>query len=408
MKQIATNNKSLKNITLKPMPDISMKPDLNETIRNMVVIVRNEIMAHKKSLDITDGAFVENIITQIREENCSFSCEKECNEYYYNVVRTTLWSYVNEKESSEIINQLKSGDLLFSQKFFYGTNNNKCNISRFRSKILAQIKQTYHVDMSIQEFGNIVYNFLWDKGTWSVLDNYAGKGSFFCWLERVCYHEVIKALEEMKIINVSRERTTRNTRLLGPSVSPDIWYLIISDIMQDGRRKNLLMAKYVYRKNEVSMEEEFNMNTEELRKEIKKAEDILKDRLICSDSYYETLVLRDKSPRNIEVSEEYIKDFAKWIDEQNDISQLADVFGVDMNNGELSDKIVKFLYDFSEKMKWTDDERIIWQLRFIENISPVELAERYGKTRTWIDQKYSKINIKFRKAIREWWKENAQ
>lgn len=408
MKQIATNNKSLKNITLKPMPDISMKPDLNETIRNMVVIVRNEIMAHKKSLDITDGALVENIITQIREENCSFSCEKECNEYYYNVVRTTLWSYVNEKESSEIINQLKSGDLLFSQKFFYGTNNNKCNISRFRSKILAQIKQTYHVDMSIQEFGNIVYNFLWDKGTWSVLDNYAGKGSFFCWLERVCYHEVIKALEEMKIINVSRERTTRNTRLLGPSVSPDIWYLIISDIMQDGRRKNLLMAKYVYRKNEVSMEEEFNMNTEELRKEIKKAEDILKDRLICSDSYYETLVLRDKSPRNIEVSEEYIKDFAKWIDEQNDISQLADVFGVDMNNGELSDKIVKFLYDFSEKMKWTDDERIIWQLRFIENISPVELAERYGKTRTWIDQKYSKINIKFRKAIREWWKENAQ
>lgn len=115
MKQIATNNKSLKNITLKPMPDISMKPDLNETIRNMVVIVRNEIMAHKKSLDITDGALVENIITQIREENCSFSCEKECNEYYYNVVRTTLWSYVNEKESSEIINQLKSGDLLFSQ-----------------------------------------------------------------------------------------------------------------------------------------------------------------------------------------------------------------------------------------------------------------------------------------------------
>ena len=76
MKQIATNNKSLKNITLKPMPDISMKPDLNETIRNMVVIVRNEIMAHKKSLDITDGALVENIITQIREENCSFSCEK--------------------------------------------------------------------------------------------------------------------------------------------------------------------------------------------------------------------------------------------------------------------------------------------------------------------------------------------
>lgn len=409
MKQIAaTNNVCFKNDTLKQMSDICMEPELNETIGNMVVVVRNEILLRKKSLDFSDESLVESIITQIRADKCSFSCEKERNEYYYDVVRTTLWNHVNEKESSEIIKKLKSGDRLFTQEFFYGTSNKRCNISRFRSKIVSQIKQTYHVEVSKEEFGSIVYNFLWDKGTWSVLDNYAGKGCFFCWLERICYHEVIKALEELNIINVSHERTTGNTRLLGVSVSPDVWYLIISDIMQDGMKKNLLMAKYVYRENETSMGEEFNMNAEELRKEIKKAEKILKNRLISSNNYYEKLVLRDKSPRNIEVSEEYIKDFVKWLDEKDDISQFADVFGVNMSNGELSDKIVRFLYCFSEKLKWTNDERMIWELRFIENISPAELAERYGMTRVWMDQKYSKINMKFKKAIREWWKENTK
>lgn len=397
-----------KNDTLKQMSDICMEPDLNETIGNIVVIVRNEILLRKKSLDFSDELLVESIITQISADKRSFSCEKERNEYYYDVVRTTLWNHVNEKESGEIIKKLKSGDRLFAQEFFYGTSNKRCNISRFRSKIMSQIKQTYNVEVSKEEFGSIVYNFLWDKGTWSVLDNYAGKGCFFCWLERICYHEVIKALEELNIINVSHERTTGNTRLLGVSVSPDVWYLIISDIMQDGMKKDLLMAKYVYHKNETSMGEDFNIDTEELRNEIKKAENILKNRLISSNNYYEKLVLRDKSPRNIEVSEEYIKDFVKWLDEKNDISQFADVFGVNMSNGELSDKIVKFLYDFSEKLKWTYDERMIWQLRFIENIPPVELAERYGKTRTWMDQKYSRINIKFRKAIRKWWKENTR
>lgn len=410
MKQIAAiNNECFKNAaTFKQISDINMKSVMNETIKNMIVIVRKEIMARKKSLDITDGVLLKNIITQIKEDNRSFSNEKERNEYYYSVVQTTLWNFVNEKESGQIIKQLKSGDRLFAKKFFYGTNNNGCNISRFRSKIIAQIKQTYSVDVGIEEFGNIVYTFLWDKGTWSVLDNYAGKGSFFCWLERICYHEVIKALREMKIIDVSRERTMGNTRLLGASVSPDIWYLIISDIMQEGVRKNLLIAKYVDGKNEEIMGKDFKMDMEELHREIKKAENMLKDRLIRSDSYYEMLVVRDKSPRNIEVSEEYIKDFEKWLDEKNDISQLADVFGVDLSYGELSDKIIKFLYDFSDKMQWTDDERTIWQLRFIENIPPMELAERYGKTRIWMDQKYSKINMKFRKAVREWWKENSK
>lgn len=403
-----TNNGCCKDTPDKQISDIKIGPTLVGSIKNMLVIVRQEIMERKKTLDMADGQLLESVLTQIKEDNLSFSNEEECLKYCYGIVRKIVWTYVNERESDQIISRLKSGDRLFAQKFFYGTNNNECNISRFRSKIIAQIKQTYHVDVSIEEFGNIVYTHLWANGTWSVLDNYAQKGSFFCWLERVCRHEVMKVLEDMNVINVSRERTTGNTRLLGSSISPDVWYLIISDLMPDGLSKELLIAVYVDHMKEKAMIKEFHMEAEELRDKIKSAELILKDKLIRSANSYEEFVLRDKSLRNIEVSEDYVKDFVKWLDEKNDISPLADVFGVNLSSEELSDKVVKFLYDFSEKLQWSDEDRMIWQLRFIENVPPVEVAERCGRARSWLDTRYSRLNQRFTAAIRKWWKNNSK
>lgn len=149
------------------------------------------------------------------------------------------------------------------------------------------------------------------------------------------------------------------------------------------------------------------MTKAELCNEMKNAETMLKDKLIRSDSYYEEIVLRDKSPRNIEVSEEYIKDFVKWVDEKNDANPLADVFGVNLSKEELNEKVTKFLYDFSEKLQWSDEDRIIWRLRFIENISPVQVAEECDRPRAWLDTRYSRLNQKFTTAIRKWWNINS-
>lgn len=410
MKRNAVTNKECctRGATDRQMSDLKMEPTLVGNIKNILIIVRQEIMERKKILDMTDEQLMESVLAQIKEDNLSFPNDEECLKYCYGIVRKVLWNCVNERESEQIISRLKSGDRLFAQKFFYGTNNNECNISRFRSKIIAQIKQTYRVDVSIEEFGNIVYTHLWANGTWSVLDNYAQKGGFFCWLERVCRHEVMKVLEEMKVINVSRERTTGNTRLLGSSISPNVWFLIISDLMPDDLNKELLIAGYVDHMKEKAMMKKFHMEAEELHDEIKNAEMILKDKLIRSDNYYEEIVLRDKSSRNIEVSDEYVKEFARWMDEKNDIHPLADVFGVSLSNEELSDKVVRFLYDFSEKLQWSDEDRMIWQLRFIENVPPVEVAERCGKARSWLDTRYSRLNQKFTAAIRKWWRNNSK
>lgn len=379
-----------------------------ETIFGQVEVVRLEIESKQKRLSACDEELVQKILDKVVADNREFATEKEQLRYLSALTRELVWQEANTEESDEIISRLKSNDQLFAQKFFYGTNPYGCNISRFRSKILSNIKQTYKVDVPIEEFGDILYTLLWNNGTWSVLDKYSRKSSFFCWLAEVAQHELIRYLEEMKIINVNRERTAGNTRLLGMSVAPEMWEYIINDMMPNGLYKDVLHATLVERKDEKIMVKKFGLDAEDLHKMQKKAEADLKDRLIRSDSNYEELVLRDKSSRNVEVSEEFTKDFFQWQEWKNETNPLADVLGVDLDKKELQEKVVEFLYAIPEKLKWTEEERIVWTLRFIEDTAPAEVAERVGRKRSWVDTKYSRLNVRFNKAIKEWWIKNAK
>ena len=379
-----------------------------QTILGLVEVVRLEIESKKKTLSIGDEELVQKIMSKVSEANKEFATEKEELRYWGIVTREVAWYEANTEESEEIINRLKSGDQLFAQKFFYSTNTNGCNISRFRSKILANIKQTYKIEVSVEEFGDILYTFLWNEGTWSILDKYSRKSSFFCWLSEVAQHELIRYLEDMKLINVTRERTAGNTRLLGLSIAPEMWEYILNDTMPNGLYKDVLFSTLVERNTEEKMMKSFCLKKEDLHRLQKKAEADLKDRLIRSDRGYEELVLRDKTPRVIEVSEEFAKDFCVWQEGKSNANPLADVLGVDLNHEDLQKKVVDFLYTIPQKLKWTEEERIVWTLRFIEDTAPIEVAERIGRKRSWVDTKYSRLNVRFNKAVKEWWAENAK
>ena len=379
-----------------------------QTILGLVEVVRLEIESKKKTLSIGDEELVQKIMSKVSEANKEFTTEKEELRYWGIVTREVAWYEANTEESEEIINRLKSGDQLFAQKFFYSTNTNGCNISRFRSKILANIKQTYKIEVSVEEFGDILYTFLWNEGTWSILDKYSRKSSFFCWLSEVAQHELIRYLEDMKLINVTRERTAGNTRLLGLSIAPEMWEYILNDTMPNGLYKDVLFSTMVERNTEEKMMKSFCLKKEDLHRLQKKAEADLKDRLIRSDRGYEELVLRDKTPRVIEVSEEFAKDFCVWQEGKSNANPLADVLGVDLNHEDLQKKVVDFLYTIPQKLKWTEEERIVWTLRFIEDTAPIEVAERIGRKRSWVDTKYSRLNVRFNKAVKEWWAENAK
>ena len=379
-----------------------------QIILGLVEVVRLEIESKKKTLSIGDEELVQKIMSKISEANKEFATEKEELRYWGIVTREVAWYEANTEESEEIINRLKTGDQLFAQKFFYSTNTNGCNISRFRSKILANIKQTYKIEVSVEEFGDILYTFLWNEGTWSILDKYSRKSSFFCWLSEVAQHELIRYLEDMKLINVTRERTAGNTRLLGLSIAPEMWEYILNDTMPNGLYKDVLFSTLVERNTEEKMMKSFCLKIEDLHRLQKKAEADLKDRLIRSDRGYEELVLRDKTPRVIEVSEEFAKDFCVWQEGKSNANPLADMLGVDLNHEDLQKKVVDFLYTIPQKLKWTEEERIVWTLRFIEDTAPIEVAERIGRKRSWVDTKYSRLNARFNKAVKDWWSKNAK
>lgn len=379
-----------------------------QTILGFVEVVRLEIESKKKRLSIGDEELVEKIMSKVSEANKEFATEKEELRYWGVVTREVAWYEANTEESEEIIKRLKSDDQLFVQKFFYSTNTNGCNISRFRSKILANIKQTYKIDVSVEEFGDILYTFLWNEGTWSVLDKYSRKSSFFCWLAEVAQHELVRVLEDAKLINVIPERTVGNTRLLGISIAPEMWEYILNDTMPNGLYKDILFATLVERNTEEKMMKSFGLEKEDLHKLQKKAEADFKDRLIRSDSVYEELVLRDKKTRIIEVSDDFAKDFCVWQEGKSNANPLADVLGVDLNNEDLQKKVVEFLYTIPQKLKWTEEERIVWTLRFIEGTAPIDVAERVGRKRSWVDTKYSRLNARFNKAVKEWWAKYAK
>ena len=376
-------------------------------ILEFVEVVRFEIEGgKKKKISASNDELVQKIWDRVKGEAMNFSTEKELRRHLESVTREMLWLEANTEESDEIIRRLKSGDASFTEDFFYDNDPKGCNISRFRSKILSQIKRTYGVEVTVKEFGTLLYTFLWNEGTWSVLDKYSRKSSFFAWLAEVARHELRRYLEMMGLVPPCRERTVGNTRLLGMSVDPELWDYILSDMMPQGPYREVLHATLVVRQSEAEIAKAFGMDKKALRTLQKKAEADLRDRLIRSDCGYEELVLRDKSPRHFEVSEEFAMDFCAWQESKFSANPLSDILGVELDKEEQQAKVIEFLQTIIGKLKWSDVDRLVWTLRFIENTAPVEVAERIGRKRSWVDTRYSRLNAHFRKAIKNWWAEN--
>jgi len=311
-----------------------------------------------------------------------------------------------EIEAEEIIKKLKE-DAKFRQRFFYGTDQKKCNMARLRSKIIKDIKENYHVIVSDETFNEIVYLSLWAGGSWKTLDTYSKQCTFFAWLRSVAKNAVMEMLEDEHWITVGRTRTIGNTRLTMLSQSEAKCQLAIDELMAGTKYYDLLVLIYVDRLPQKDIIKKMNMKEEEYEGVKKIADKKLKDALLRSDYSFEADMLHDKSGHVVTVSSEFVADIAEWCRVKTGVNPLSDVFGTDLTDEEVREKTVEFLYEFSAKLKWSDEDRYIWRQRFVENAAPVELAKEVGRSRGWLDTRYSRLNKKFDKAIKKWWYSHA-
>lgn len=311
-----------------------------------------------------------------------------------------------ENEADYIMDGLRN-DNKFRQRFIYGTDPKKCNMARLRSKIIKDIKDNYHVIVSDDTFNEIVYLVLWAGGTWKTLDTYSKQCTFFAWLRRVAKNALMERLEDEHWITEGRTRTVGNTRLTMLSQSESKCQLVIDELMVGTKYYDLLKLIYVDRLPQKDIIKKLNMKEEEYEGIKKKADNKLKDALLRSDYHFEADVLHDKSARVVTVSSEFVADMAEWCKSKTGVNPLSDVFGTDLTDEEVRVKTVEFLYDFSAKLKWSDEDRYIWRQRFVENTAPVQVAKEVGRSRGWLDTRYSRLNKKFDKAIKKWWLSHA-
>lgn len=385
---------------------------VSQQLEIKLAIVRQQILSRKAFLSRmmqllpTDDKLLSEICDKIQEEKRSFRSPDEASAYYADVTRTVAWQHANANEADYIIGHLKSGDQKFASEFFYGNSANRCNVSRIRAKIAATIWQTYGYKISNLEFGNILYTHLWSDGSWKPLDTFAHQSSFFCWLEPVARHAVIAELEELGLINVCHERTPGNTRLLGTSVASEVWDLIIAYLMPKGLAQDLLIASFVRKDTEAEMATAFGLEAADLHKHLVQAQKQLKEMLIRENNYLSDLVLRDKKQRRLEVSDNFVQEFAQWQAGESSANPLSDVLGVNLEPDVLHDKVIDFLYRFPISLGWNDEDRLVWQLRVIEEMPPVEAASRCGRSRAWLDTRLSRLWVRFKAAARLWWRRN--
>ena len=367
--------------------------------------------------------------------NCGFETDQPKNNYM--------------AEGMEFSKNLKNS-LAYCRQFFFDTevtdeNGKKkkkpCQIAPMRSKMIYDFQRNYDVDIKPEYFSTILYTVLLGDGTWSALDSFEGRCSFFAWLKKVAKNAIMDRLVEESLVEDLTFRTVGNTRLALLSQSPSKCQKVLDDMMVGSKYYGLLYSIYVERLSAEKVMQRMHMNEIEYKAAKKAAENKLKDALLRSVEYSEENILRDKTKHVVTVSTEFVADFSEWVRSQTGVNPLSEVFGTNLTDEEVRLKTVDFLYDFSAKL-WPekvgedivvneeDDEETkkkkekllkkkeekeqtnkrdcyIWRRRFIQNVASEDVAMEVDRDRGWLDTRYSRLNNKFEKAIKQWWKSHA-
>lgn len=274
--------------------------------------------------------------------------------------------------------------------------------------MIYDLKRDFDVDVKPEDFSTVVYQAVWANGTFSPLDSYQGRCSFFAWLKKVARNAVVEWLAEEGQIDFVRSRTVGNTRLALLSQAPSKCKMVIDELMVGSKYHGLLTAIYVDRLPEEKIVKHLHYeDIAEFEAAKKAGENKLKDALLRSVEFSEENILRDKAKHVVTVSSEFAADLSDWCNSKMGVNPLSDVFGTNLTDEEVGEKAVDFLYDFSAKMNWSDRDRYIWCRRFIVNADAEGLADEVNHDRGWLDTRYSRLNAKFKKAIKEWWNTHA-
>ena len=210
-------------------------------------------------------------------------------------------------------------------------------------------------------------------------------------------------LEENGYIKISRARTPGNTRLVLKKMTPEYCHIVIDDMVKIGPMRDMLLAVYVDRLDQEAIQKRFGMDEEMYKLTLRASEKTLKTALLNTEHPYDD-VLVDKGARKIMLSSDFLTIIGQTNAAYNEGSPLREVLGVTPDDAEFETKVIDFLYKFSNKLGWSDEDKYVWRSRYILKKRSREVAEKLsGRDEHWVNTRFNRLQKIFIPAIREWW-----
>ena len=337
------------------------------------------------------------------DADVNFFCDQEAMESIYETVYTLMTEKDYKSDAVRIVENIKK-DEAFASNFLYGTSLVPgTSIARLRSRIINQVRMSYGVVVDPLDFNTILYEHLYSEGSWKVLNSYNYRSTFFQWLGTVASHCIMAYLEENGYIKISRARTPGSTRLVLKKMTPEYCHIVIDDMVKIGPMRDMLLAVYVDRLDQETIQKRFGMDEEMYKLTLRASEKTLKTALLNTEHPYDD-VLVDKGARKIMLSSDFLTIIGQTNAAYSEDSPLREVLGVSPDDAEFETKVIDFLYNFTKNLDWSDEDKYVWHSRFIQKMRSREVAENLpGRDEHWVNTRFNRLQKVFLPAIRKWW-----
>lgn len=300
-----------------------------------------------------------------------------------------------------------------AEMFFYDT------LSPMWSGLAFKIKDSYvkEGNTTTDDIATWVYAAMYEEGKWTRLKAYRGERSLFGWISACASQVVYKVLVDEHFLVVSSTRTAKNTSLTLKSMKYVDEVKMVIDLVETPVLHELLAYIYVYRMTDEEIMEKMQMTSELYKKSVKLAETILKDTLIAKETLLVeredekgtkivnlvTLALGDVGGElNTTSSDEAMKIAEKVCADGGCPEYLRDILDEYYPTLPFMEQWMSFVLDRVSEIPLTEEERVVFIERFYNRTSPVEVAKRLDRPRTWVDNRYSQINKTVVKYIKDW------
>lgn len=391
-----------KNLTLTGEQVIDFVTKVITAIVDAVLMIGSKtVITSKQAL----GALKQIYLNKDGELNKKFDykSDKAAMTAIYEMAYALLTVDDFRSEAARLIYNIKT-DEKFAFNFLYGSSREHGkSIARLRSRILYEIWTSYKVNVNPKDFNTILYEHLYSEGTWRALNTYGYRTTLFQWLSTVASHCIMEYLEKNGFIKISRARTPGNTSLVLMDKTPVYCETVISDMVNISLLRDILFAVYVDRLEPEVIQERMKLSAEDYELRFRAAEKTLKAALINTIHPYEDALV-DVNVRKTLVSSDFLTIIGEKTSGNNADSPLRDVLGVGSEDPDFEVRVIDFLYDFSNRLDWSNEDKYVWQCRFIKKMTPESVAENLTKRdRSWVDTRFSRLNARFQSSIREWW-----